>query len=128
MTERMNPEVKAEWVAALRSGDYTQDSESSLLHSDEGYCCLGVLCDIAVKKGVTFAHDRSGRWDYGISSDPANDVLASAYLPGEVIQWAGLDGSNPVVGHYVGTNGSLASINDTGTPFEKIADIIEERL
>ncbi len=41
----MNPEVKAKWVAALRSGKFTQ-GRSALKTVDGGYCCLGVLCEI----------------------------------------------------------------------------------
>ena len=55
----MNPELKAKWLAALRSGDYPQTVHwlhrtAGDLHSNvdglrhvEGYCCLGVLCDIS---------------------------------------------------------------------------------
>ncbi len=39
----MNPEIKAKWVAALRSGQYKQGD--NWLHNKEtdAYCCLGVL-------------------------------------------------------------------------------------
>ena len=46
----MNKEVKKKWVDALRSGEYAQ-GRSSLRDHDE-YCCLGVLCELAVKEGV----------------------------------------------------------------------------
>ncbi len=38
---RMDPELKAKWIAALRSGEYEQTTGQ--LHSGIGYCCLGVL-------------------------------------------------------------------------------------
>lgn len=41
----MNPELKAKWVAALRSGKYEQGHE--YLNKDGKFCCLGVLCDVA---------------------------------------------------------------------------------
>jgi hypothetical protein len=41
---KMNPEVKARWVAALRSGEYLQGT--STLRIGDQFCCLGVLCDI----------------------------------------------------------------------------------
>ena len=49
----MIPEVKEAWVEALRSDDYAQtrgylcrDDLESLHNGNEGYCCLGVLCDV----------------------------------------------------------------------------------
>lgn len=47
----MNPEVKAEWLAALRSGAYKQAQARLFDPETGGYCCLGVLCDIAEKRG-----------------------------------------------------------------------------
>ena len=41
----MTPELKARWIAALRSGEYTQGRNA--LKTPEGhYCCLGVLCRV----------------------------------------------------------------------------------
>lgn len=40
----MTPELKAKWIAALRSGEYPQGRKR--LKSSDGYCCLGVLCAI----------------------------------------------------------------------------------
>jgi hypothetical protein len=48
-------EILREWVAALRSGEYTQGK--SFLHTElfgEGsdqFCCVGVLCKIASDRG-----------------------------------------------------------------------------
>lgn len=47
----MNDNVKA-WVAALRSGTYTQ-GQFKLRRLDNTYCCLGVACDLAVQAGVS---------------------------------------------------------------------------
>ena len=51
----MKQEVKDEWVTALRSGDYKQGEgmlRQVLDDNTEAYCCLGVLCEIAVKHQV----------------------------------------------------------------------------
>lgn len=48
---KMNPELKAKWVEALRSGQYQQGSYHLRSEKDE-YCCLGVLC--AIFPGVTW--------------------------------------------------------------------------
>lgn len=41
----MKKELRDAWVAALRSGEYEQTTET--LESDGAYCCLGVLCVVA---------------------------------------------------------------------------------
>lgn len=41
---KLDPQLKAKWVAALESGNYTQIQTA--LHTDNGFCCLGVLCDV----------------------------------------------------------------------------------
>lgn len=41
----MTPELKAKWVAALRSGDYVQGA-GYLCDINKRYCCLGVLCEV----------------------------------------------------------------------------------
>ena len=38
---KIDPEFKAEWVAALRSGKYTQ-GQRGLVDTENNYCCLGV--------------------------------------------------------------------------------------
>lgn len=43
----MDADLKARWVAALRSGKY-QQGVGRLFNKHEGtYCCLGVLCAVA---------------------------------------------------------------------------------
>jgi hypothetical protein len=37
-------DIKKDWVDALRSGKYKQ--VQGYLHKADGYCCLGVLCDV----------------------------------------------------------------------------------
>lgn len=39
----MNAEIKAKWLAALRSGRYSQ--ARGRLFNGAAFCCLGVLCD-----------------------------------------------------------------------------------
>jgi hypothetical protein len=38
----VDQEIKTRWVEALRSGRYQQ--VTGKLRTEEGYCCLGVLC------------------------------------------------------------------------------------
>lgn len=43
--KRIDPEIKAEWIAALRSGKYEQ-GRYTLRTPDNKFCCLGVYCDM----------------------------------------------------------------------------------
>ena len=72
----MKKEVADEWIKALRSGDYNQTKES--LSDGDGFCCLGVLCDIS---GL-------GSWnDYGDSTHYGTE---GEVLPEFVMEWAGI--------------------------------------
>jgi hypothetical protein len=109
----MNPEIKARWVAALRSGEYQQTTGN--LRTENGFCCLGVLCDLHSKAtGIEWAVDTYGDYFYG-DTDPYG------VLPPIVTNWAGLEYSNPSTndGHC------LACLNDIGNDFNFIADVIE---
>src|SRR3954467_3257157 len=118
-------EVRAKWVAALRSGEYKQTK--SYLHDEQGYCCLGVLCDLAVKDGLIaeprklsdnrFLYDRTN----GTNVDNHGDV-GYAVLPRKIREWAGLCSNN---GAFVDDKGwydnhCLSAINDRGGDFSKI--------
>lgn len=118
----MNPEVKALWMAALRSGEYHQAMGSLHYRSEiPGFCCLGVLCDLAVKAGVTDqrAIPNGERTGYRCN----NGTYETAYLPDTVLEWAGLTHANPTV-----ADTSLAFENDRRRPFTEIADLIDQYL
>lgn len=134
----MDAEIKGRWVAALRSGDYKQ-VEGRLNKNDEGFCCLGVLCEIAVGDGVI---QKENGADIGYDNDafayldeytdqgktyPQFDVL-----PNKVKVWSGLKDSNPqVIYTHEGNEDEypLSALNDDfKLTFAQIADIIEEKL
>lgn len=70
----MKPEIKAKWIAALRSGNYKQTTGVLKRETDGAvsYCCLGVLCELASK-------EIENVWPF---------VLSSGILPSNVAQWA----------------------------------------
>lgn len=43
----MDAELKAKWIDALRSGEFSQCRQ--FMHYDGGYCCLGVLAKVQGK-------------------------------------------------------------------------------
>lgn len=120
----MNAEVKRKWIEALRSGRYKQGQKRLRQGGEEGahlYCCLGVLCDL-------HREEVGGTWVPCNSNDPYfsydNDA---AILPHSVQEWAGLHAPSPSYNEY-DEQVLLTELNDHGTTFQQIADIIERKL
>lgn len=120
----MKPEIKARWVAALRSGKYEQ--AYGALRRNVGFCCLGVLCDVA-------SEDQIGKWEPShmevqrvqkiYQFNCHNKQSSDGLLPGPVMEWAGLSCPSPVV-----EASTLVGHNDEGESFSEIADLIERYL
>lgn len=127
----MDSNLKQKWVRALRSGKYFQ--ASGALRTEDGYCCLGVLCDVYDSSKWTLATDEdfgdeSIEWHYSTEFNGFNNVMKDV-LPDAVMEAAGLDLHNPEVPYGIdGTKTSLAVINDSGATFKQIADLIETHL
>lgn len=138
----MKKEIKERWVAALRSGEYAQTRQR--LADDDGFCCLGVLCEIAEQDQVVIKSGSGGRFMYTSKVDTEDCELS--ILPMAVADWAEF-GSNPVLDvplkffseeQIAKVNdqdrifdgrirSSLAELNDYfHFDFNKIADVIEE--
>jgi hypothetical protein len=141
----MNQEVKDKWLSALRSDKYKQTT-GLLNHNDEGFCCLGVLCEIAVEDGV-IEKVGNGSPDHieprpseviGYADQYPNGARYTQYdiLPNKVKEWAGLDSQNPYVTYshdpddpHAVDNWPISDLNDDfKLNFKKIADVIEEQL
>lgn len=116
----MDAAIKDAWVEDLRSGKYKQ-GRKQLHNAQDEFCCLGVLCEIAVKNGVipepVLDHDA-----YRYAQD------RTAVLPNEVQEWAGLENSLPFepvpLPYDEELYMDLASLNDGGMSFKQIADVI----
>jgi hypothetical protein len=101
----MSLELKQKWVDALRSGEYRQSKCG--LRTPDGFCCLGVLCDIVDPNGWrktnvgAYSHPL-GTWDGFLIS------ISKLGMPG-------------IPNQYV-----LAEKNDSEDwTFDQIADYIE---
>lgn len=113
--------IREAWVSALNSGEYRQ-ARGALHkkgHGREGFCCLGVLCELAVQAKVIPPATKdaySKEFEYkGYSST----------LPKEVVAWAGLSDSS---GSIIGRETSLVILNDESRKsFKAIAKIIESK-
>lgn len=128
----MNEDVKRLWVTALRSGEYVKGKGTLHLKTDDGdrWCCLGVLCDLAVKAGieVPVRHTETGTVLY---------AGRSSYLPPSVVAWAGFISGNDSPHVWVESelrSRTLVHLNDShdfdggDKSFEEIADFIETAL
>jgi hypothetical protein len=102
----MTLDLKRKWIAALRSGEYRQAQNG--LRTSDGYCCLGVLCDIVDPDGwsqtnVGAYRHPLGTWDGFLISISA---LGMERIPNQY---------------------DLAEKNDSeGWTFEQISDYIEK--
>lgn len=137
----MKQEIARRWVEALRSGKYQQTS-GTLARKDPvtgtvGYCCLGVLCEIAVEDQVIppkFEADgllgETGRYVFGNDTAiPSTEVMTWAgeteawtvSVPDEIEKRLNDADSGAVYGRA-----GLPSLNDdAGLTFPEIADLIE---
>lgn len=123
----MNPDIKAEWLKRLRSGDYQKGV--GYLNRNNKFCCLGVLCEMAAEADIVVAmpHREFVRYQsVAYSPDSADRVL-----PDAVMEWAGLTECNPGfhnvdVDRY-GPATAIAGLNDRTTDFVLVAEVIEEQ-
>lgn len=107
----MNKKIKQKWILALKSGDFKQDSSS--LKSSRGYCCLGVLCELFSVENPEFQFEEL---DPELMEFEFKFIDNSELLPNVVSVWAELSKKQ---------QSYLANLNDTGMPFLKLADMIE---
>lgn len=112
----MNKEIRDEWVKRLRSGKY--DQGKTYLRHNEQYCCLGILCEMAVEAGVTTVTeiDEKGRYTY-------NENFAA--LPLEVQKWSGVDSDLGDYEDHTHRDFLYRNNDQDLMDFNAIADIIE---
>jgi hypothetical protein len=130
----MNPEIKQKWVDALLSGKYDQGSEK--LRSRQGYCCLGVLCDL-------YSQEQNQEWEFRGAFEEENTQPTDywyfdgegEFLPESVKEWAGLSLANPLVKLDAeeededpwSYHDEISNLNDTGYTFNDLAKMIQEQ-
>ena len=139
----MKPSIKQKWLDALRSGEYSQGTGH--LYSGRGFCCLGVLCDI-------YAKEKNESWWYydgDTEEETPVEELKRPIQPGDyfnlhdenerlpslVADWAGISDFSPQVEVPIENEDvpeielqELVVLNDYGTSFKELADLIEKSL
>lgn len=122
MEYKLPPEIKASWTAALRSGKYPQ--VRGRLRTSEGFCCLGVYCDLAEPESWTSIHtfgphERVSWWHNFFSGTPVYENLAVHKALYQLYTISGVQ---------IPVEDILIEMNDGGNSFTEIADWIEENL
>lgn len=133
--KKMNPDVKANWIEALRSGRYEQgEGKLKLMHEDTSrsfYCCLGILSEVqgldAVPGLPRENEGELGFWDYRFKFT-AKDVNSGDTYTEEQATMPTEDWLNQACDMGLFEAELLAAMNDGGVSFEGIANWIEENL
>jgi len=110
----MNPDIKKQWVEALRSGRFIQ-TDGMLRDMESKFCCLGVLCDIVDPNGWNY-NSGEGFKHCGLSGLPSQDILTSVGLDDDVARTLSE------------MNDGIDQSRDTRHTFVEIADYIEANL
>lgn len=124
----MNPELKAKWVEALRSGKYVQGQHGLRTERNgaEAFCCMGVLCEVmGLERTCEMSEPGYVMPDGSVSSGYVPDeLLGGGVVPDEL-----LGGGGVPVPYSRSCPCHLAHMNDTeNKTFAEIADWIEANL
>ena len=103
------------WLAALRSGEYEQ-GKCGLRRLGDKFCCLGVYLDAVEKqkRNIDWVLDETGDYTF---------LSKTSVLPNDI--WEQSFYSPKGDGRIEGRT-ALANFNDRCTPFNEIADILEQ--
>jgi hypothetical protein len=112
----VNTAVQTEWLRRLRSGTIPQTKRH--LKDQHGYCCFGVLCDVAMDMGLVqakWSECPNGDWEF------VPNVLYSyaTQMPNkEVLDLVGMAS--------LVSASTYSEMNDMGKTFSEIANKLEE--
>lgn len=105
------------WIAALRSGEYTQGKNYLRTNGDIlKYCCLGVMCDISNR----------GDWEGEGFRLHKTYSLHVATPPVILCEMFGI--KDKTLGLGLLEINRLVNMNDWGKTFEEIADYLEKEI
>jgi hypothetical protein len=80
----MKTEIREAWQDALLSGLYNQTRGTLSLKDENGYCCLGVLCEVGIERGMPIVryldNEANDYWSYRAEFE--DDGAAGTLTPG----------------------------------------------
>jgi len=112
----LDPEKKAKWLAALRSGNFKQ-AYNFLYDKTGGYCCIGV-----------YMQEVKGYKRHASDSDDCFPQLSQEYPTESSTCTPSWISCMEDEGISKDQTHNLAHMNDNGKSFAEIADYIEENL
>lgn len=104
--------IQRKWIEALRSGKYKQGR--ALLCGAEGYCCLGIACEVLESPRTVVGRVTSFRGHDAFPHRTDAERLKLRSTSGLIVGGPMLRGKD-----------WLAGANDEGATFSEIADFIE---
>ena len=143
---KLPADFKKQWLDALRSGKYQQTD--GYLHSGDGFCCLGVACDIQSSSAPTWKKTgndrgdtvdvplfktRNGALNMPLREDLSDGIFDVLRQPTDFADRYPETNSDSDVVILDGENvpsvmAAFAALNDAGYSFAEIADWIEANL
>lgn len=125
----MNIENAWFWHKALKSDKYKQGRDV-LRNSDDKFCCLGVLCDVAINNGVKV------EWLINPGQNAKIKSLKYATCPqidstapiDEVYEWLGIKPSSHTIIHNLSMINFMGMNDKDGFDFDQIADELEKEI
>lgn len=119
----MNEELKQKWLKALRGREYKQTKRA--LRTLDGFCCLGVLCDVIDpnKWSPNPSDSIKYNYDFGLGTLESSVVCQNVHKE----LGSALGDLKDTIEYKGGYFACLTELNDAGMSFEEIADIIEKQ-
>ena len=120
---KLSPGIKAKWLKALRSDDFTQGKNQLCKPELQSFCCLGVLACVKGRLadneglGIDFSPDfrEDGKFDNNLRLSPKEKLNpGSGFVPPSWVD--------------VKAQKKLAKMNDDGKSFKQIASYIARYL
>lgn len=130
----MKTEIREEWIRRLRSGDYKQGQGRLTAVLNDGtteHCCWGVLCEMGVEAGVVkpLAMNTGGGLKYS-AYVAYGERMREGLPPVEVLEWSEMlqgyvESDYLPIKNRINNRVTLSEVNDSGTSFNQIADLID---
>lgn len=118
---RLRADLRNRWIAALRSHQYPQIKGN--LRTIDGYCCLGVLCDLTPELAHWIHAGRHSIWgSRAAPQETCHSIPPNAVLKALFVEW-GEKGMKEEQADFITI---LQQKNDLyNFTFEEISDYIE---